>query len=196
MEKLELPAITTFDEARAAMAAFDARYWKHAPGLPTVRHTMIHLYKSLDEGVYFDSDKEDVSLMALSGLALEHAARLANLIPRFEHDFDAWYTKDDFVLRLEYVEEYDDLADVGWGPHRDLNNIVHDMEEGADLGSVRERLMTPCIDLLHLAMLARQLANGPKALTSRERFGGLEARLAYLYGKYDVNVTFNDPASS
>ena len=62
MEQLELPAITTFDDARSAIAAFDERFWKHAPGLPTVRHTMIHLCMTLHRD-------PSMSPIAISGLA-------------------------------------------------------------------------------------------------------------------------------
>lgn len=189
MEQLELPAITTFDDARSAIAAFDERFWKHAPGLPTVRHTMIHLCMTLHRD-------PSMSPIAISGLALEHAARLANTAPVPSFDFDGWFKGKRFVVRIEYVEHGSDFGERLLGIHADLNSVVHDMEEQIDAKSVGKRLAKVFMSLLEAAMLIRQHAYGKNEMMPRQRFGGLVGRLAYLYGKHDIDVTFNDPVSA
>lgn len=186
MGNLELPAMHTFQDARRAMDAYDVRYWKHAPGLPTVRHTMIHLCLSL-------SRERGLPPFAVSGLALEHAARLANTIPAPYFDCAAWYAAERFPLRIDYVENATEFERLLHKVHADLNSVVHDMEEQIDAQSVGTRLSTVFMELLRVAMLARQYAHGKDVLTPRQRFGGLEARLAYLYGTHDINIAFPDP---
>lgn len=189
MEQLELPAITTFDDARSAIAAFDERFWKHAPGLPTVRHTMIHLCMTLHRD-------PSMSPIAISGLALEHVARLANTAPVPPFDFDGWFKSMRFVVRSEYVEHGSDFGGRLLAIHADLNSVVHDMEEQINAKSVGMRLSKVFMSLLEAAMLVRQFVHGKTPMTPRQRFGGLEARLSSLYGEYDIDVTFNDPVSA
>ncbi|MBI1908366.1 hypothetical protein HYS28_03030 [Candidatus Uhrbacteria bacterium] len=131
--------VRTFDEAREALARFDAEHWKHEDGMPTVRHVLLHLVKMgrvhcLDQLAVSQEHRAEVYDQAVQRL-LENSLRLERAA--------GGRLKDEHEWLASLYGEPPDCRGGGYGRGAGLGLLYQDYEQMGPYRAVWRHMAIP-----------------------------------------------------